>query len=227
MSEEAGMRAGALAVPAGLVVITALITACSASQGVLSPAANQGASSNGTAVNGATAPVAASHGAASPSAAAPPAATDGGSPDPSASAAPAGRADCARWPAGSTGTTLDVDAGGNGQTYCVAIGDIVQVQLSGSDLSAWKPLRMSGDALVPVTERLRPAVMSGFALRSYRAVRTGDAMLYSDRSCRAVQPQAAAASQPTAALMAYFGGTPISPGCAGLDESFRVTIVVS
>jgi hypothetical protein len=218
---EAGMRAGALAAPAGLAVIAVLITACSAGQATLTPAASRGASSSGTAVNGA----AASGGATS--SAPPAAATASGGTDPSASSPPARLADCAPWPAGSTGTMLDLDIAGNGHIYCVAIGDTVRVQLSGSELSAWKPLQLSGAALVPVTDPLRSALMPASPFRLYRAVRQGDAMLYASRSCRALQPQAAAAPRPTTALMAYFGGTPISPGCMGLAESFRVAIVVS
>jgi pilus assembly protein FimV len=224
------MRVGALAAPAGLAVAAALITACAAGQATMSPAASHGAGSNGAGGNGspgsgAATPVA-SHSAAS-SAAASPSATAASGAGPSASASSGRLADCAPWPAGSTGTTLDVDAGGNGHIYCVAMGDTVRVQLSGSELSTWKPLRLSGGALVPVAEPARPALMPAFPLRSYRAVRPGDAMLYASRSCRAVQPQAAAVPQPTTAVMAYFGGTPISPGCVAPDESFRVTIVVS
>ena len=220
------MRVGALAAPAGLAVAAALITACSASQAVLSPAAGHGASSSGGAVNGAAAPVA-SHGAVSSPTVTPPAATASGGPATSASAPSAGLDDCAAWPAGSTGATLDVDAGANGHIYCVAIGDTVRLQLSGSELSAWKPVQLSGDSLMPVTVSPRTALMPAFPLWSYRAVRPGDTMLYTSRSCRALSPQAAAAPQPATALTAYFGGTPISPGCMGLAESFRVTIVVS
>ncbi|MBV9384386.1 MAG: hypothetical protein JOY82_26260 [Streptosporangiaceae bacterium] len=232
------MRAGALA---GLAVIAAMITGCSAMQGALSPAASNGSPNHDPASHSPTSHGPASHGPASHGASpggggASGAASPGGAATGSPSAAPgapagapaSGAAGCTPWPAGSAGTNLDLNAASNGRTYCVVTGDTVRVELSGPGMGGWRPVEVSGGALVPVVTPLRPAVMPAFPLRTYRAVRPGTAALSASMACHPVQqPQAAPAARRATVVTAHFGGTPISPGCMGVIATFRVLIVVS
>ena len=130
------------------------------------------------------------------------AAAASGAPEPAGAAGTAGapaRPGCARWPAGSAGPVLLVTAASGGRTYCVRIGQVVRVLLSGPAAlpGGSAPPRLTGDALAAA-----PAHLLRTSSVTYTAVRPGTAVLtIVGLPCRVIQPaQGAAASARRRAL---------------------------
>jgi hypothetical protein len=152
---------------------------------------------------------------------------------------------CARWPAGSAGTTLLITRASNGQQYCVHPGQAVQVYLGGtlSARAGAEPPRLSGTALAPSPSGQAHLLRSPAA--AYQTVRAGRAVLTIVRQpCHSVQPPqtpaagpegtegagplapSGAAASANAVELAYTGGAPVGAQCA-LEQVLRVTIIVS
>lgn len=180
------------------------------------------------------------------------AAAASGAPEPAGAAGTAGapaRPGCARWPAGSAGPVLLVTAASGGRTYCVRIGQVVRVLLSGPAAlpGGSAPPRLTGDALAAA-----PAHLLRTSSVTYTAVRPGTAVLtIVGLPCRVIQPAqgaaasarrgavAGAASAPAAetayrawsavvagaARAAPLGGTPAGAECE-THQALRVSIVV-
>ena len=147
---------------------------------------------------------------------------------------------CAPWPAGSTSSTLLLTQASNGRTYCVRTGQTVQVYLSGtlSLRAGSEPPRLTGTGLVPAPARQADLLRSPAA--SYRAVRTGQAVLTVVRlPCHSVRPQdvppagaagagalgGLAGTSGNAVLTACTGGAPVGAQCAG-QQALRVVVTV-
>jgi hypothetical protein len=125
----------------------------------------------------------------------------------------AGGGVCQPPPRSSITSELTLTMASSGRTYCVRVGDLVRMVFFGLP-TAWLPVRLGGDALVPVTEAGSRKLIPGRPSNLYRAIRPGTATLTQSRLCAPLHP----VTEP---------GIGSATTCVGRAASFRVVIIVS
>lgn len=83
-------------------------------------------------------------------------------------------------PAGSAVNTLVITLASNGKTYCVRVGDKLDVYLRSTDANPWLQPLVSSDALMPIPNP-ELSLVRGLTGASFAAVRSGQVLLTSVR----------------------------------------------